>query len=114
MSDGPHRSLPMRPGWKGVAECGDNRAFAPEEISNAIIPALEQDCRAEINPKLVEAICGMFRDQDASLFKDQMGPQLDALRADAGCGIGRVILDYAIQVSESGETGLAALLEATT
>jgi hypothetical protein len=48
MSDGPHRSLPMRLGWKRVAECGDNRAFVSEEVSEAIVPALEQDCHAEM------------------------------------------------------------------
>jgi len=29
MSDGPHRSLEMRKGWKRVAESADNRAFEP-------------------------------------------------------------------------------------
>jgi hypothetical protein len=49
MSDGPHRSLPMRRGWKRVAERGDKRAYASEEVSEAIIVALEQDCRQEMS-----------------------------------------------------------------
>jgi hypothetical protein len=114
MSDGPHRSLPMRSGWKRVAECGDNRAFAPEEISNAIIPALEQDCRDEIPPAFLDALCTAFREQEASLFKDQMGQQLEALRRTAGHGIGRTLLEHAIQVSESGKTGLDVPLKAMT
>ena len=87
ISDGPHRSLPMRAGWKRVAECGDNHAYAPEEIRNAIIPALEQDCRAEITPQFVDALYKMFREQEISLFKDQLGPQLEVLRRIAGPGL---------------------------
>jgi hypothetical protein len=108
MSDGPHRSLPMRPGWKRVAECGDNHAFAPEEVSNAIIPALEQDCRAEMTPEFLDAFCDLY----GSLFKDQLGPELEALRGAAGCGIGRIVLDHAIQMSANGETGPEAPVQA--
>ncbi len=32
MSDGPHRSLPMRPGWKRVAERAYNPNFDPVQI----------------------------------------------------------------------------------
>ena len=114
MSDGPHRSLPMRRGWKRVAEFGDNRAFAPEEISNAIVSALEQDCHSEITPEFIDAICGVFRDQESSLFESQIGTKLDALRENAGCGIGHVLLDNAIQVAERGRVGIDGLVEATT
>jgi hypothetical protein len=114
MSDGPHRSLPMRRGWKRVAECGDKRAFAPAEISQAIIPALEQDCHRDIAPQFLDAIYKVFRDQETSLFKNQIGPQLDALRGNAGTGIGRVLLEHAIQVAERGGTGIDGLVEATT
>jgi hypothetical protein len=114
MSDGPHKSLPMRRGWKRVAECGDNRAFASEEISRAIIPALEQDCNSEIAPEFIDSIRKVFRDQETSLFKDQVNPQLDALRGTAGWGIGRVVLEHAIQVAERGGVGTEGLVEATT
>jgi hypothetical protein len=102
----------MRRGWKRVAEYADNPAFAPEEICNAIIPALEEDCRSEIVPEFLDALNGVFRDQESSLFKDQMGPELDTLRGPAGCGIGRVVLEHAIHVVEHGRTGVDGLLEA--
>jgi hypothetical protein len=114
MSDGPHRSLPMRRGWKRVAECGDNRAFASEEISRAMIPALEQDCRSEIAPEFLDAISDVFRNQQPSLFKNPLAPQLAVLRPNAGYGIGRVLLEHAIQVAERGGTGAEGLVEATT
>jgi hypothetical protein len=112
MSDGPHRSLPMRRGWKRVAEYGDNRACAPEEIGDAIIPALEQDCRDEMAPKFIDALYKTFRDQESSLFKDQIGPQLEALRGIAGHGIGRIMLEHGIQISATGKVGIDALLGA--
>ncbi len=104
----------MRLAWRRVAERGDKHAFAAEEISHALIPALDQDCRAEIAPAFLDALCHVFREQGSSLFKDQVRPQLDALRGDAGCGIGRVILDHSIQVAECGGSGMDGLVEATT
>jgi hypothetical protein len=114
MSDGPHKSLPMRPRWKNVAECGDNHSFASEEISRAIIPALEQDCSSEISPGLLNSIRNLFLEQDTSLFKHSITPQLDALRSTAGCGMGRALLDHAIQTAEKGGTGIEGLVKATT
>jgi hypothetical protein len=110
MSDGPHRSLPMRPRWKRVAECGDNHAFAPDEVSRALLPALEQDCRDEISPQFITS----FRELYQSLFKDHLGEELEALRPAAGCGIGGTILDYAIQLAANDENGFDAPTKAMT
>jgi GNAT superfamily N-acetyltransferase len=110
MSDGPHRSLPMRPAWKRVAECGDNRAFAPDEVGDALVPALEQDSRGELATDFIDTFCGLY----GSLFKDQLGPALEALRPAAGCGIGHVLLDHAIQLAAGGETSIDAAVKAMT
>jgi hypothetical protein len=96
----------MRRGWKRVAERGDKHAFATEEISAALIPALEQDCREEMSREFLNGLCAICRDQESSLFKDQIEPQLNALRSSAGAGIGRIVLDYAIQISADDEQGL--------
>jgi hypothetical protein len=112
MSDGPHKSLPMRPGWKRVAECGDKAAFASEEISGAIVSALHRDCRTEMIEGRIDGIYRAFRDQDTALFKDQIGPRLESLRETAGSGIGRVILDHAIRVAERGGTGMDGMVKA--
>ncbi len=102
MSDGPHKSLPMPPAWKRVAERADNGAFESDEISKALIPALEHDCRSEMSPELVDGVRSIIHDQDASLFKSDVRPQLEALRTDAGCGIGHSLLDNLIQLSPEG------------
>jgi len=112
MSDGPHRSLPMRSGWRRVAERGDKRAFAADEISRAIIPALKQDCRSELQPGFIDHVYKAFRDHESSLFKDGLSQQLEGLRNMAGSGIGRVVLDHAILVAERGGTGRRGMEDA--
>lgn len=112
MSDGPHRSLPMKRGWKRVAERADNRAFAPEEISTAIVPALAEDCRDEMSAEFIDSIRGMFEEQETLLFKDDLKAQVEALRDQAGCGIGRTLLDNLVQISASDAPGLLALINA--
>lgn len=114
MSDGPHRSLPMRPRWKRVAECADNRAFEPEEIRNAMIPALEQDCRRDMSPEFLSGLCRVCRNREGSLFKDEANRALEALRGVAGPGIGRVVLDHAIRIAASGSTEIDIPVKATT
>jgi len=113
MSDGPHKSLNMRRGWKHVAECGDNVAFTTEEIGRAIIPALEQDCHTEIAPGFLDSIRTVFEEQESTLFKNQLTPKLEAMRDTAGPGMGRLILEHAIQINEGGGNRVDDLVKAT-
>jgi hypothetical protein len=112
MSDGPHRSLDMRSGWKRVAERGDKRAYTAEEISRAIIPALEQDCRTELQPGFIDRVYKAFRDHESALFKDGLGQQLEGLRDMAGSGIGRSLLEHSLLIAERGGTGRSGMQEA--
>ena len=113
MSDEPHRSLPTRPAWRRVAERGDNSAFAVEEICRAIGPALEQDCHADISPEFLRSIRRVFEEREASLFKDDVTPQIESLRGLAGFGIGRAVLNNVSLVSATEAGGISTLIEAT-
>jgi hypothetical protein len=104
----------MPPGWKRVAERGANAAFSSDEISRAIIPALEQDCRAEMSSELIDGVRTLFENQEATLFKDDVRPQLEALKRAAGCGIGRNLLDNVIQLSPHGAAEFDTLARAMT
>jgi hypothetical protein len=56
MSDGPHKSLPMRPGWKKVAECASKEAFTSNEVCEAINAAIAQDYQKDISPDFIASI----------------------------------------------------------
>lgn len=98
MSDGPHRSLPMRPGWKRVAERAHNRNFDPVQIQEAVLPALAKDCRIELSELFLSSFRGVYD----TLLKDDLPSQLEGLRNVAGAGLGRTVLDYAIQQASGG------------
>jgi hypothetical protein len=110
MSDGPHRSLPMRRGWRKVAECGANQAFEPEEVAERVAPALEGDCRDEMTSEFLDAFYELYH----SLFRENFESELDNLRDMAGLGMGRVLLDMAAQLAACGETGPDAPVKALT
>src|SRR5215472_10713054 len=102
MSDGPHRSLPMRLGWRRVAESADNEAFGYDEIRDAIPPALEQDCRGEMSPEFISSFKRVCEEQASALFKDGLGAALEGLRKDAKPGLERTALDYAAKAACNG------------
>jgi hypothetical protein len=112
MSDGPHRSLPMRRSWKRVAERSDKHSFSCEEVSEAFVGALEKDCLREIPPGLLDAAWRIFSDVEPSLFVTKISDQLETLRRKAGPGIGRSVLDQAILGAERGRTGREGLVGA--
>lgn len=106
MSDGPHRSLKMRRGWKKLAEWGANKAFAPDEIRDALPQALEQDWRAEVSESFCSKLKDVVADGQNSLFGDQKVEKLEALRAEiAGLNLANTLLDLTIKAVAGGNTG---------
>ena len=113
MSDGPHRSLKMPRGWKQLAKRAANKAFAPEEVRDALPAALEQDWRGEVPERFCGHVRNILRDNQSSLFGDQRTERLEALREEtAGYALGNAFLDYAIQAAAQGRSGDEALREA--
>lgn len=114
MSDGPHRSLPMKRRWQSVAERADNHAFGVDEISAAMIPALESDCRDEISPAFVDRVRGVFEEQATLLFKVDVRERVEALGPEAGIGLERRFLENVVRMSSADTADLNALLKAMT
>ncbi len=112
MSDGPHRSLPMKRGWQRVAERADNGAFAVDEIGNAIIPALERDCRDEMSSEFIEHIRGIIEEQKMLLIKDDVRERIEALRTEAGCGIGQKLIENVVRISANRTPEMLDLIHA--
>lgn len=114
MSDGPHRSLPMRRGWKRVAEYADNLTFQSEEINGAVIHALEQDCHEELSPEYMVSLRAVFRVSENLLFERDVQSELEALRGQAGSGVGNTILEHAVQKSATCRPTPNTLVEILT
>ena len=110
MSDGPHRSLPMRPTWRRVAERADKRAFTPEEISQALAPAVEQDCRDDMSSEFLSDLRRVV--EEPSLFEDDAAARLEALRPQASSGLERTVLDNVSLLSAADVDGFAVVQEA--
>jgi hypothetical protein len=94
----------MRPGWKRVAERAHNRNFESSQIQEALLPALAKDCRIELSDRFISEFYGVY----GSLLKDDLPNQLEGLRSIAGAGLGRTVLDYAVQLAAGGQTGADA------
>ena len=110
MSDGPHRSLNMRRGWKRLSERADDRAFEPEEVREALPTALEQDWHAEIPQNLCRQIRTIMYDPQSSFFPDQKVERLEALRDGRVVHpFGSVFLDCSIHEVTRGLTGEEAV-----
>ena len=113
MSDGPHRSLPMRPGWKKLAECADNEAFSTEEVCDRLRVALEKDWRKEMPEALVCKFREILSDSQTNFFYNQTADRLKLLWGEAaGYPIRGLFLDYMIWAVEQGYSGDFALKRA--
>ena len=110
MSDGPHRSLPLRPAWKRVAHWADRQAFAVEEVQVALLVAVEQDCRQELRPGFLAHLRRIV--EEPSLFENAIAAKLDALRPQAGPGFERAVLERFSFLSESDADGFEQLRSA--
>lgn len=112
MSDGPHKSLPMSRGWRKVAERADNDAFTAEDVSAAVMPALEQDCRADISRHFLNDVRAALEEREVSLFNTETAPFVDGLRGRAESGMDRAILDNVCAISREDAKAMDILLEA--
>lgn len=56
MSDGPHRSLPMRPWWKQVALRADKKAFDVSECAEAYTVALGREAAEGLRPTFIRCL----------------------------------------------------------
>jgi len=115
VTDGPHKSLSMRVAWKRVAERADKAAFTPDEVSQELLRALQQDWKAEVPLDLLRELQGILCDRQGTLFEDGQREDLEALRPLAtGHTYGSVFLDFAIIVVAAGYEGEEALVKAAS
>ncbi|GLQ36789.1 hypothetical protein GCM10007908_04090 [Rhizobium albus] len=107
MSDGPHRSLNMRPHWKTTAQWAANLAHTAEEVSSALEHAIKKD--------ILEAPIAAMREimNSDTLFPELRIEQLEALRArHPRSSAANSLIDCAVEVAANGGTGEAGAVAA--
>ncbi len=81
MSDGPHRSLPLRHGYQRVAAWAYKPAFSVNQIGEAAESALLRDVAIEVSPT-IKSLLAIVDGQDLLSLASSMNDQLDRLRVD--------------------------------
>lgn len=115
MSDGPHKSLRMRRGWKKFSARADQVVFESDQVRDAVCPALEGDWKIEVAPHLA-AIRDVLGDSAPALpFKDLIVSDLERLkRRNPGNSLWCAVIDGAIQAVLNDSAGRDALLAGAT
>ncbi|MGX9181966.1 hypothetical protein [Mesorhizobium sp. BHbdii] len=82
VSDGPHKSLPLRPKYRRVAEWAYKPAFSISEVCEATESALVQDANMEVRGVIRQLIDIVDGGDLFSRQPDELQRQLQELRAD--------------------------------
>ena len=110
MSDGPYKTLPMRPRWKVTAKRAYLEACSTEEVAEALGPALSTDWRSEVSQSLIGRLTRMLTDeQEMSLFPQQKARDVEALAGSCASPMESSILSATVDAIIEGHQGLEAL-----
>jgi hypothetical protein len=113
MSDGPYRTLPMKPRWKVVAKATYLEAYDANEVKQCIEAAVLTDYRAEVSSRLEADITRVLTGSDQlGLFHDQQIADLDSLQRRSGSPMEASLLGNAKLALIDGHSGAAAMLQA--
>ena len=105
MSDGPHRTLPMRPHWKQVAQRAHNTAYDQEELHESLQRALVRDWSADGPQALYPLFRSILEPVQAVLFNDDTIAQLERLRnRTTGQPFAELFLDSTIIAVKNGHS----------
>jgi hypothetical protein len=100
MSDGPHRSLPMRRHWKDLAERAAKAAFSPNQVAEGLPYALKKDVLGGPVDESRDIMGG------ATLFPHLMVEQLELLRqSHHGSAAASHLIDCAVEAAANGLVG---------
>lgn len=103
MSDGPHRSLPLKPHWKSLAERAATPAYSLAEVAEAWSVALNAEMREAPLDEIRTILGG---GEQRALFNEECAAQLEAARsACRGSMAGTAVIDCAIEAHAIGLRG---------
>jgi hypothetical protein len=112
MSDGPHKSLPMRKGWRKLAERAANTNFDADEICAAVPEAVTDDWMEEGCDQVVQELREILNDaRQGSFFEPKQGDKVEALKdvSSAGFPFRRTIVENVARAAETIADPSAAL-----
>jgi hypothetical protein len=114
MSDGPHRSLPMRKPWRELAKRADKLVYDSGQVADAAKDALASDFKNEVSYPLVKALKDIFAGRDNSLGILEIATlQLEEVRSlAAGSVFGMNAVAWSIQLVNEGRLGMDAFYDA--
>jgi hypothetical protein len=114
MSDGPHRSLPMRKPWRELAKRGDQGTYDTEQVAEAAAGALASDFKNEVKWSLIDALKSIFTGRDNSLGLTEISLQEleNAKVLAAGSVFGMNAVAWSIELITEGRFGLDAFYDA--
>jgi hypothetical protein len=108
MSDGPHKSLPLRHGYQRVAAWAYKPAFTVNQIGEAAESALLRDVAIEVAPT-IKSILAIVDGQDLLSLTSTTHDQLDRLRVDPAVDtLAANALEGAQMALREGYSGLVA------
>ena len=106
MSDGPYKSLPMKPRWRHAAKCAYKEAFSHGEIVESVTRASHADWRAEVRQALVTSLTAVVAPLgQQALFADQVLSDLAALRRGCASPLEASFVRSAIDAVAAGRSG---------
>lgn len=109
MSDGPHKSLPLRPGYQRVAAWAFKPAFSINQVGEAAEAALLRDVAIEVVP-MVKSLLAVVDGQDLLSLASSIHDQLDRLRVDPAIDtLAANAIEGAQMALREGYGGLVAL-----
>ena len=103
MSDGPHRSLPLRRHWKTLAERAAREAYPVYEVGEALGHALKKEFLEAPLADICQILDGKGQ---VSLFSDNRIDKLEELRMTCrGSAADNTLIDCAVDAVNGGMTG---------
>ncbi|MEJ7776840.1 MAG: hypothetical protein WKF52_05540 [Sphingomicrobium sp.] len=106
MSDGPYKSLPMKPRWRHASKCAYKEAFSLDEIVESVTRASHADWRAEVRQALIASVSAVVAPLgQQALFPDQAMSDLAALRRGCASPLEASFVSNAIDAVASGRMG---------
>lgn len=114
MSDGPHKTLPMRSRWKALSRRADNGAFSVEDVAEAVCPALARDWSADVSDTLLRQLKAVLGGENDGLFPDQTTHDLQNLQTKVNSPMEALLVDAACDAANDGLLGQIALERAVT